>query len=98
MNLPVYVGRKHGNPTPQITLSGIGIKVNHAIFVNEKNGTDLNKIYLKPNESDAKEYIFVNGKKIENNEGLLLKHKDRITFGTNTIFLYMQKSSLWMIS
>ena len=84
--LPVYVGRKHGNPAPQITLSGIGIKVNHAIFKNENNN-----IWLKPNEPDAKEYIFVNGKKLDYN-GTMLKNKDRITFGTNTILLFMNKS------
>jgi hypothetical protein len=83
--LPIYVGRKHGNPTPQITLSGIGIKVNHAIFTADGG------ILLKPNEIDAKEYIFINGKKIDQN-GQLLKHKDKITFGTNTILLFMQKS------
>lgn len=32
-SLPVYVGRKLGNPPPQICLSGIGIKVNHAVFL-----------------------------------------------------------------
>jgi hypothetical protein len=83
--LPIYVGRKHGNPTPQITLSGIGIKVNHAIFKND------NGMWLLPNESDAKEYIFVNGKKI-GAKGVHLNHKDRITFGTNTMLLFMEKS------
>ena len=86
-DLPVYVGRKHGNPSPQITLSGIGIKVNHAIFRGEKGG-----LVLRPNESDAKEFIFINGKKLQS-EGQLLKHKDRITFGTNTILLYMSTST-----
>jgi hypothetical protein len=89
-NLPVYVGRKHGNPQPQITLSGIGIKVNHAIF---KQDSNTGEIILKPNESDAKEYIFINGKKVLTNEGATLKHKDRITFGTNTILLYMKTST-----
>ena len=56
VELPVYVGRKHGNPPPQITLSGIGIKQNHAIF--EKKDDD---IVLKPNDKDAREYIFING-------------------------------------
>ncbi len=83
--LPIYVGRKHGNPPPQITLSGIGIKVNHAIFKDEDG------IRLYPNEVDAREYIFVNGKKIES-DGIKLKNKDRITFGTNTILLYVEKS------
>ena len=88
--LPVYVGRKHGNPTPQITLSGIGIKVNHAIF---KSDPLTKKICLRPNELDAKEYIFVNGKKLTSVEGQILKNKDRITFGTNTIVLYMESSN-----
>jgi hypothetical protein len=46
---------------------------------------------LKANEADAREYIFVNGKKLNSN-GRILKHKDKITFGTNTILLYMEKS------
>ena len=87
IDLPVYVGRKHGNPPPQITLSGIGIKQNHAIF--EKQGDD---ILLKPNDRDAREYIFVNGKNIPL-EGQILRTKDRIIFGTNTICLYMKKST-----
>jgi hypothetical protein len=85
--LPVYVGRKHGNPTPQITLSGIGIKQNHAIFVKEGEG-----ILLKQNDKDAREYIFINGKKIPE-QGQIINHKDRIVFGTNSIFLYMKTSN-----
>ena len=85
-NLPVYVGRKHGNPTPQITLLGIGVKQNHAVFV--KQGDD---IMLKPNEKGAEEYIFINGKNIDKN-GQIVHNKDRIVFGTNTIFLFMKSS------
>lgn len=88
--LPVYVGRKHGNPTPQIQLSGIGIKVNHAIFKRDNN---TNEICLKPFDPEAKEYIFINGKKISSNEGAFLKHKDKITFGTSSVFLYMKNSN-----
>ena len=85
--LPVYVGRKHGNPTPQITLSGIGIKQNHAIFVKEGEN-----IMLKENDKGAKDYIFINGKKIPE-KGQIINHKDRIVFGTNSIFLYMKTSN-----
>ena len=87
VDLPIYVGRKHGNPPPQITLSGIGIKQNHAIF--EKQGED---IILKPNDKDAREYIFINGKNIRP-EGQIIKNKDRIIFGTNTIFIFMKSSN-----
>ena len=85
--LPVYVGRKHGNPTPQITLSGIGIKQNHAIFVKEGEN-----IMLKQNDKGAKDHIFINGKKIPE-KGQIINHKDRIVFGTNSIFLYMKTSN-----
>ena len=85
--LPVYVGRKHGNPTPQITLSGIGISLNHAIF--EKQGED--DIILKANDEGALDNIFINGKKIPK-EGQIIKNKDRIIFGTNTILIYMKSS------
>ena len=87
VDLPVYVGRKHGNPPPQITLSGIGIKTNHAIF--EKKDDD---IILKPNDKDAREYIFINGKTIPP-EGQIIRTKDRIIFGTNTIFIFMKSST-----
>lgn len=86
--MPIYVGRKHANPPPQITLSGIGIKVNHAIFKKDSNN---NEIYLKPYDPDAKDYIFINGKKLINKEGVMLKHKDRVVFGTNSIFLFLKK-------
>ncbi len=86
-NLPFYVGRKQGNPTPQIILSGIGIRQNHAIFIQRGD-----KIILKANDNGAKEYIFINGKKLENNDGEILNNKDRIIFGTNTILLFMEKS------
>ena len=86
-SLPIYVGRKHGNPPPKIVLSGIGIKQNHAIFC-ENEG----KIVLKPNESDAIKHIFINGRKIESPDGQILKNKDRIIFGMNTIMLFMEHS------
>ena len=85
--LPVYVGRKHGNPVPQIVLSGIGIKQNHAQFLKEGDN-----ILLKAADKEAMEYIFVNGKKIPE-QGQIINHKDRIIFGTNSIFLYMKTSN-----
>ena len=89
INLPFYVGRKHGNPVPQIILSGIGIKQNHALFI---FSDDNKNIVLKPNDKDAKDFIFINGKKINEN-GQILNNKDRIIFGTNTILLFMEKSN-----
>ncbi len=86
-DLPVLVGRKHGDPVPEITLSGIGIKINHASF--EEFGTE---ILLMPNDEDAREFIFINGQQMQDDDGEILSHKDRITFGTNTIFLFMKYS------
>ena len=86
--LPIYVGRKHGNPEPKIKLSGIGIKQNHAIFM--KQGEK--DILLKPNDPEAIKYIYINGKRMKDQEGQKLKHKDRIIFGNNTIMIFMEKS------
>jgi hypothetical protein len=78
-----------GNPAPKITLSGIGIKQNHAIFTKgEKEG----EIILKPNDKEAIKYIFINGKRIKSQDGQILKNKDRIIFGNNTIMLFLEKS------
>ena len=87
--LPIYVGRKHGNPEPKIKLSGIGIKQNHAIFI---KGDKENEIILKPNEAEAIKYIYINGKKMKSQDGQKLKNKDRIVFGNNTIMIFMEKS------
>jgi hypothetical protein len=72
---------------PQIVLSGIGIKQNHAVFMREGNN-----ILLKHVEKEANEYIFINGKKIPE-QGQIINHKDKIIFGTNSIFLYMKSSN-----
>ena len=85
-NLPIYVGKKNGTPPPHITLTGIWISTNHAVF--EKNDE---KIILKPRDIGSEKNIFVNGKNIDIN-GKVLKNKDRIAFGTNIIFLFMKKS------
>ena len=85
--LELKEGRKHGNPQPQIILSGIGIKQNHAVFLKEGDN-----ILLKHVDKEAMEYIFVNGKKIPE-QGQIINHKDKIIFGTNSIFLYMKTSN-----
>lgn len=47
---------------------------------------------LKPFDNESREYIFINGKKMTNNNGIKLHHKDKITFGTSAVFLYIEKS------
>ena len=85
-NLPIYVGKKDGNPPPEITLTGIYVSTNHAVF--EDKGDD---IILKPREKAAEKNIYVNGKNIDS-KGKVLQNNDRIAFGTNVIFLFMKKS------
>ena len=93
-HLPLYVGRKHGNPQPMIILSGIGIKQNHAIFTHAINDDNCvsNSVVLKPNDPDAMKHIYINGKAIASLNGQVLHHKDKIVFGTNTVMLYMEHS------
>ena len=86
INLPIYIGKKNGNPPPDITLTGISVSTNHAVI--EKKDKD---IIIKPRDKGAEKNIFVNGKNI-NIEGKVLQNKDRIAFGTNAIFLFMKKS------
>lgn len=47
-----YVGKKNGNPVPNIILGSIGIKPNHAILKNE-----LGKIFVEPNDVKIYEVI-----------------------------------------
>ena len=84
--LPIYVGKKNGNPPPDITLTGIWVSTNHAVFEEKEEN-----IVLKPREKGTEKNIYVNDKNIDDN-GKVLKNKDRIAFGTNVIFLYMKKS------
>lgn len=88
VNLPVYVGRKLGNPTPQICLSGIGIKLNHAVFLYDEIKKGM---ILKPKDPEAREHIYINGKRLNGYDGQLLSNKDRITFGTNSIMVYQEE-------
>ena len=86
--LPVSVGRKHANPTPKIVLSGIGIKVNHAEFI-DRNGT----IYLKRQDLESGRNIMVNGQVMDGIENeKALSHFDVVTFGLNCIMLFAEKS------
>jgi len=82
--LPVRVGRKNANPPPQIVLGALGIGKEHAIFDHDDEGN----LTLSAVESSCGENIYVNGARLLDSVKVL-KHKDRIIFGTNTIFVFM---------
>lgn len=57
-NCPVYVGRKNGDPKPEIILEGSAIKPNHAVFtLNLETGN----ISIKAASEEAGKKVKVNG-------------------------------------
>ena len=52
----LVVGRKNGEPTPQLVLGGIGIQQNHAIIEKTSKG-----YFIKPTSPEALDHIVVNG-------------------------------------
>lgn len=83
-NCPVYVGRKNGDPKPEIILEGSAIKPNHAVF--ELN-LETGNISIKAANEEAGRKVKVNGESLEGRERIL-HHMDRILFGFNTIFIF----------
>lgn len=75
-----HVGRKNGNPVPQIIINGMGIQDSHATF----HYID-NKILLKPVNDSCSEFLYVNGKKIKQETEVFTN--DRIIFGKSSTFL-----------
>lgn len=75
-----HVGRKNGNPVPQIIINGMGIYDNHAVFHNTED-----KIFLKPISNESSEFLFVNGIKVLSEQELF--HNDRVIFGKSSAFL-----------
>ena len=79
-----HIGRRNGDPVPQVVLGGIGIQSNHAFFELSPDGSYL----LKPSSAIAFDQITVNGNKLTNAQGVKLQPNDRIIFGTNSVFLF----------
>lgn len=74
------VGRDTGDSQPDIILKGLGIKPNHAMFVNENN-----QITIEPGDQECCEFIFLNGETLTTKT--VLKDNDRLIFGTASSFL-----------
>jgi hypothetical protein len=77
----IYIGRKNGNPLPDIVLGGIGIKPNHALLTNV-NGD----IFVEACDEECAEYIYLNGERLLQKKQIF--HHDRLIIGTNSIFLF----------
>jgi hypothetical protein len=63
----LIVGRKNGDPAPQVVLGGIGIQQNHAIIEKTSKG-----YVIKPSSPEALDHITINGKKLTSKDGVLL--------------------------
>ena len=81
------VGRKQGDPVPEIVLAAIGIQDNHAVFTME-NG----EVTLKALDDNALDFIRVNGELLSS-EGRKIVHLDRIVFGTASTFIFKDKTN-----
>jgi hypothetical protein len=68
-----------------IILGEVGILPNHAVF-NKEIVNDVEEIILSAMDEEAQDNIFVNGRELT--EKTLLKHNDRIIFGTNAFFVF----------
>ena len=78
----IRVGRKTGNPRPEIIIRAIGIQPNHAHFeIDEEEG-----VFLVPGSEDYSDQIRINGEPVKQRE--MLFHLDRIVFGATTAFLF----------
>lgn len=76
----MLIGRKNGNPLPQVILGALGIEPNHA-KIYKKDG----KLYISTFSEVAGDFTYLNGDNIY--DPIDLYHNDRIIFGTSCVFL-----------
>ncbi|XP_046580338.1 kinesin-like protein KIF28P isoform X2 [Haliotis rubra] len=75
------IGRKDANPQPKICLSGLSIQKQHAVIYNTNNGVEIEPV----GSHGAK--TKVNGLPLAGRKQL--GHKDRILFGSNHLYVFM---------
>ena len=81
----IHIGRKSGNPVPEIILGAIGIKPNHAVIKLTKKGL----FELKVCDADAANTTMVNGKNLSvKTRSKVLNHCDRISFAGGVIYIF----------
>lgn len=81
----IHIGRKTGNPPPEIILGAVGIKPNHASIKILPNG-----LYeLKVCDADAAASTMVNGKNLPSKKkSKVLNHCDRICFNGSIMYAF----------
>lgn len=81
----IHIGRKTGNPVPEIILGAIGIKPNHAYIKLLKNGL----FELTVCDAEAAQTTMVNGKSLNpKKRNRVLNHCDRIAFNGAIIYVF----------
>lgn len=76
-----YIGRKNGDPEPNMVLMGMGVQKNHAIIERENDN-----YFLSPCVEDAYNFLFLNGESLK--EKVKLENWDRIVIGITTLFIF----------
>lgn len=80
----IHIGRKTGNPVPQIILGAIRIKPNHAKISLLSNGL----FELSVCDAEAAANTLVNGKNLPKKMKKILNHLDRIAFDGSNIYVF----------
>jgi hypothetical protein len=83
----ILVGRANGVPRPDIIISAIGIRNNHAEFIKESD----DEIFIVPASEDCCEYIHLNGEMVTEKQRLF--HLDRVVFCTGTAFIFKDEAN-----
>ena len=80
----IHVGRKTGDPVPQIILGAVGIKPNHAKITLKDNGL----FELSVCDAEAAQNTMVNGKVLPKKRTKILNHLDRICFAVSNMYVF----------
>ena len=80
----IHIGRKNGDPVPEIILPSIGIKPNHAKITLLENGL----FEFTVCDADAALNTMVNGKTLPKKRSRILNHLDRIAFAGGMIYIF----------
>lgn len=81
----IHIGRRSGDPVPEIILGSIGIKPNHA----KVSLTDKGLFELSVCDAEAAATTYVNGKPLPKKLKKELNHLDRIAFAGGIIYVFI---------